>query len=135
MDAMEYAAGLREFADWVENNAELLDGSMSSGVSLLSNDPISIWGSSGETVAALARAFGRAEKNYDSDSLFYMRRSFGALPVEVYAGRETVCRKVVIGTKTVTREMPDPDAPKVTVTETEEIVEWECSPLLAKAVA
>lgn len=49
--------------------------------------------------------------------------------------REQVCERVVVGTREVTEEVPDPEAlaavPTTTVTRTEEIVEWECRPLLA----
>lgn len=52
--------------------------------------------------------------------------------VQVYANREQVCERVVLASVEVEKEVPDPAAPKVTVTEVEETVEWHCVPLLAE---
>lgn len=53
----------------------------------------------------------------------------GGIRVSMQSERSTVCEKVVIGTREV--EKPDPNAPKVMVTE--DVVEWRCSePLLAE---
>jgi hypothetical protein len=61
------------------------------------------------------------------------------LHFDAVAYRSAVCERVVTGTGTVTRTVPDPDAlanvPTVEVTETVEHVEWVCAPLLAPAEA
>lgn len=64
----------------------------------------------------------------------------GGLRVQVVAYRETVCERVVKGTREVTRDVTVYDAPLPpsrveTVTETVEDVEWVCSPVLAPADA
>lgn len=41
--------------------------------------------------------------------------------------RETVCTPRVVGTRETTK--PDPNAPRITVTEN--VIEWDCHPLLA----
>jgi hypothetical protein len=64
---------------------------------------------------------------------FALAGQLAGLHVAVLAPRYAVCARVVIGTREVTEEVPDPEAPKVTVTRTEEIVEWKCAPLLADA--
>lgn len=64
---------------------------------------------------------------------------FGFTKVYIIARREEVCERVVVDTVEVTEEVPDPEVlatvPKVTVTRTEEIVEWQCRPLLEAASA
>jgi hypothetical protein len=62
------------------------------------------------------------------DTYFYLTRRFGPHEVTLYTDRSNVCERVVI-TETVTREVPDPDAPPVpmvTVTEEVERVSWRC---------
>lgn len=80
-------------------------------------------------IASVARAMAPCEKDY-STSLLYLRRRFGPVLVEVFIGRDSVCERKVVGTRAVEREVVD--IPAVTRTETveEEIVEWECKPLL-----
>ena len=62
---------------------------------------------------------------------------FGFIKVDILANREEVCERVVVDTVEVVEEVPDPEVlatvPKVTVTRTEEIVEWQCRPLLEAA--
>lgn len=64
---------------------------------------------------------------------------FGAFSIQVLADRDQVCERVVVGTETVTKTVPDPAAlaavPEVEVTEEVEKVEWVCKPLLASDVA
>jgi hypothetical protein len=51
--------------------------------------------------------------------------------------REVACRRVVTGRRTVTEEIPDPEAlaavPLVAVTREVDVVEWDCLPALAGA--
>ena len=86
-------------------------------------------------------ARGPIEKKYDSewfDAVINLR----ALSVKLTDERDKVCERVVVGTREITEEVPDPAvvaaAPKVTTTRTEEVVEWRCAPILgdaSKAVA
>ena len=135
-DRNDYIAGLRALADALDTNAELPlpyhGGSDST--------PILAFAYGKDAVAAWARAMpGKVEKKYDDtgDSTFgfQLRGSFAGLSIRVHAKRSDVCERVVTGTKTVIREVPDAVAlaavPTTTVTETVETVEWICSPLLA----
>lgn len=79
-------------------------------------------------------------KSYDEEwGSVDLRFPNGELSLHVYASRELVCTKRVLGVREVTEEVPDPDAlaavPKVKVTRTVEDVEWDCMPLLAEATA
>jgi len=55
--------------------------------------------------------------------------------VTVTTSRDVVCKRVVTGTREVTKTIPDPEAlakvPQIEVTETERTYEWVCEPLLA----
>jgi len=78
-------------------------------------------------VARLARQLGRAEKNVVY-STFVVSRDFGPHKLKVETARDAVCVAKVVGTEEV--EIPDySDVPTKKVTR--DIVEWECSPLLA----
>jgi hypothetical protein len=66
---------------------------------------------------------------------FSFRTDFYGVQLSVSVDREAVCRRVVTGTREVTKAVPSPDAPMVEVTETIEDVEWVCEPLLAEVTA
>jgi hypothetical protein len=80
--------------------------------------------SSRESLAALAR-IGGWTKNY-SDNYFTLRREFsGEVQLDVYTERDSVCRKVVTGTRVV-------PAQPATEERVEDVFEWVCDePLLA----
>lgn len=82
-------------------------------------------------------AGAKVEKHYTND-YGGAKLWFGPVYVEVYATRDEVCTRVVTGTTEVTEEVPDPEAlaavPKVTVTRTEELVEWQCHPILSASI-
>lgn len=58
------------------------------------------------------------------------------LKVNVVTWRDQVCKRVVTGTRTVTKDVPDPQAlaavPVTTVEETVEDFEWVCAPVLGE---
>jgi hypothetical protein len=60
---------------------------------------------------------------------------FGQVTLDVYAERDQVCERVVVGTHEETCEEQDPEAlaavPVRAVTKTVEDVRWECTPILA----
>ena len=128
MTATEYTGGLRDFADWVDANAEYLEEhSLSFGDTL----HFRLYAFDAEQFAEHVRVLGRGVKVPD-DRWMNVQRTFGPMVVETYIDRETVCRKVVTGTRKVTKEVADPQAATVTVTETVEDYEWVCDePLLA----
>lgn len=118
MTAAEYSAGLRELADWVDTNAELLDEQQR-----LQPDSrmILFYATTPERLAEYVRLIGGGEKNGD-DNYFTVTRRFGPITLQAYTSRENVCRKV---TRTEMREV--------------EVTEWECDDAIlshqAEAVA
>lgn len=129
----EFVAGLRGLADFLDAQPEV-DFDPSYGAASV------LWYcGDAEGLAAAARTLGRVTKRTD-DSFLNLDRRFGPHKIQAYASHDTVCERVVVGTETVTREQPDPEAlkhvPTVTVTEEKEIVEWRCpDSLLAEGQA
>jgi hypothetical protein len=89
-------------------------------------------------LARAAKAHGaKIEKQFpdDPERHFSMVAKFGPVAIRLHTERATVCERVVVETREITEEVPDPEAlaavPTVTVTRTEEVVEWQCKPLLA----
>jgi hypothetical protein len=87
-----------------------------------------------EFVTAASRSGARVAKD-GSENYFKALLSWGPVGLQVYANREQVCERVVVGTETVIKTVKDPVAlaavPEVEVTEEVEQVEWRCRPLLA----
>lgn len=133
-DAQRAARDLRLLADFLDANPDL-PGSLAYAF-----DSIHVFPPGRDDVAAWARAVLRAhgsvQKYQDSEKWAGLDVKFGeVVKLRVRIEREEVCERVVIGTREVTEEVPDPEAvaalPKVAVTTTVEDVEWRCMPLLS----
>lgn len=114
------AGALREIADWYDAHPDI-------------QGPTEIVlpyraGGCTEAQAAcrLARALGTFEKKH-GDAILSLRRNFGGIELRFIFWRDGVCTKRVVGKRMA--RVPDPSAPKIEVEE--EIVEWDCPPLLA----
>jgi hypothetical protein len=132
-------AGLRALADLIEANPELAEHTRYAFGNLNAFAPHD------DAVAVLAaaaragKAAGhRVTKSYDAYSCVAIHLADeaepftgGAVVLEFNAPRELVCERIVTGTREVTETVPDPDAPKITRTRVEDVVEWRCAPLLA----
>lgn len=138
--AQQQAAGLRALADMIENNSYLAQETR------YVLDQINVPVSHAEDPKGALAAFIRAAKAHgatvtkdNNDQWGGVILTWGKVGLYVYAKREQVCERVVTGSETVTKTVPDPDAlalvPTVEVTETVETYRWECSPLLAAAEA
>ena len=131
----EYTAGLRALADLLDANPELRlpwTGTEDTAVQVCvagADDPQ-------RALAAWAAALPGLKSKEPDETFFNLRGQVGAVHVEVFAYRSQVCRRVVTGTREVTKTVMDPAAPTVEVTETVEDVEWVCDePLLAGGVS
>ncbi|MEV6226877.1 hypothetical protein AB0L88_03150 [Saccharopolyspora shandongensis] len=129
--AQQQAAGLRALADMVEAHPEIpatyLGGFFG----------IDVWfPQSAEEMAAIARAAlkhgAKVEKDI-SETQYNLTIAWGPFKARALGNRGKVCERVVTGTETVTRKVPDPSVvvPMVEVTEEVETFEWRCAPLLA----
>lgn len=132
--AQRHAAGLRALADMVEQNPNLLDvlrGLHCATHIFGEDDPKA---KLGMFARVASRYTTKVEKRF-STGFASVEASFGPLRVLIQADRDEVCERVVTGTETVTKSVPDPAAlaavPTVEVTETVDTYEWVCRPLLA----
>lgn len=131
------AEGLRALADMIEANPEIAE-TMAYPLRYISA-PVTSEDDEVGALAAFARACARAGAviRKDGDTKWFrVIASFGSeVQVDAFGHRDEVCERVVTGTETVVKTVPDPDAlatvPTVEVTEVVETVEWKCRPLLA----
>ena len=118
----EFVTGLRALADWYELNPSIA----------LPNKQITVAsfpsGENLDTVKEIARALGTFDK--ETGDLFSLKKGFGGITLKFLFYRHTVCTKRVVGTKMVRKMKPSMSTPMVEVEEEEEIVEWDCPPLL-----
>tara|TARA_Y100001949_G_scaffold167617_1_gene165466 strand:+ start:958 stop:1413 length:456 start_codon:yes stop_codon:yes gene_type:complete len=140
--AIELAFNLRQFAAFVETQHENLPDRVTVA-------PYSwVWGWNVEDVPAVmgnaAHAGARSkdcsgvEKEYNSSTMNLdlvfgdlNRRGHpgGDFKYTIHCERDQVCTKRVVGTKMVMKSVP-PEGEWTDVEEEEEIVEWDCHPLL-----
>jgi hypothetical protein len=133
----EYIAGLRELADALEAHPELqLPYNGRPGGSAINVIPVD---HEREQLAAWARVLPGQKDKKPRGEYFDLVGAFRGLHIKVICTRDEVCERVVVGEREVTEEVPDPEAlaavPRITVTRTEEEVEWVCGPLLAEATS
>jgi len=105
-DRAGYIAGIRTLADALEANEELplpYHGA---------DQTLSVFVQTKAEAVAYARLMGKAEKSYDDGAHYGFRLTgkLDGLSLLVYAPRQEVCTRVVTGTETVTREIPDAEA-------------------------
>jgi hypothetical protein len=90
-----------------------------------------------EQAVKWVRALGQSDKDYGTYGVSVVPKPgrFGPHTVRFFATKEAICTRTV---ETVEREVtgPDPDAvaalPVVTHTVTDEIITWDCPPLLSE---
>lgn len=126
-----YTDGLRAFAAILEQHPEIplpYEGRASAITIhyLYGDDPRG-------AMAAAVRAIPCAWAKTSNDDYFDVQGELFGLKIVLTAYRDQVCTRRVIGTHEITEEVPDPDAPMVTVTRVVEDVEWDCGSLLAPA--
>ena len=140
--AQQMSAGLRNLAEFIEQNPELAAGFRYTLQTTALNIHLQYDRDAAPQLAEYAKAAARhgAKVSKDVDDQFHnLIFDFGGAKARVIAYRNEVCERVVTGTDTVTKTVPDPDAlaavPTVEVTETVETYEWVCKPLLGTEAA
>lgn len=123
-----WIASLREVADFYEQHP---DFPLAGGQRFLAYVGTYNTNDRPARFAELASMLGGQRSKDADDDWFRVIRKFGPFEIEVYAERDAVCTKTVVGTETV--EVPDPDAPKITIER--EVVEWTCEPSVLGASA
>ena len=129
----QLASDLRNFADFIEEHGLILPDITVDCRSYLWNYTMP---EEGDVPASIALAMRAGMKSADtvkkeySDDYFRLFVHFGKLIYKVVCNREEVCTKRVVGTETVTKQVP-PKGEWTEETVTQDIVEWDCNPLLA----
>ena len=122
---------LRKFADFVEEYwADLPDVEVEAASH--------VWGFNNEDVPEVIvdavrsglHAGATISKQY-SDTYFRAYFKFGALEYKVVCDRDEVCTAKVVGTETVTKRVP-PEGEWTEEEVEQDVVEWDCHPLLAQ---
>lgn len=115
----EYVASLRLLANWYEQHPNIPTPHDSTFVVY----PLD----TKEEAVDCMLALKPCEKEYE-DSLFYLSRKFGGITLKFAFYRDAICTRRVVGTEMVPEEtIPE----KIIPAHVKEIIEWDCSPLLA----
>ncbi|GGM84873.1 hypothetical protein GCM10012275_64520 [Longimycelium tulufanense] len=137
--AARQAASLRSLADMIEANPELAEnfsGYKNTIAITVHTDLFDRVGSLARFARACKAAGATVAKEIDDKWHNVVATFANSVEVTMLAYREEVCERVVVGTREVVEEVPDPEAmaavPTVKRKRTEEIVRWECRPLLAQ---
>lgn len=80
----------------------------------------------------IIRAIGGEWRKNPWDDRFDFEQDYNGVALQIFTNRDQVCTRRVIGTETVT--VPAVEA-RPERTEVREIVEWDCTPVLAEAAA
>ena len=126
MKPKEYAESLRLLADWFEQQPD----DVPTPFPLIS---YYVWGfevpfeRQKDLALRIARSFGEADKDYVGDT-FSISKNFGGIKLNYLFHRDVVCTARVVGTKQVEETLYVKTGRMIE----ENIVEWDCHPLLAK---
>lgn len=113
MTGQDFAAALRQIADWYEAHPDVPTASYVDVVSVKD---------SREEADRLARALGSAKKDF-SGNVFILARDFGGVSLRFLFWRAAVCTRRVIGSRSIPAQPATPERE-------EEIVVWDCGPIL-----
>lgn len=93
-DNVELVRGLRDLADYVERYPDLIGSWHDIDINVFCDDKAAL--------ADAARQHGPVEKMFKSDKWFYLRKNFGPrVHIDFNITRDKVCRKEIVGKKTV----------------------------------
>lgn len=133
--AQDLSASLRKLAELLDKHPDFSNELRFAGF-----DRVITYVTSKERMAEYVRvlkAAGATIRKGADTKYFNVDCTLGPVTLHVYAAREAVCERVVVGTETVTKTVPDPallaEVPEIKVTEDVEIVRWDCHPILRDA--
>lgn len=120
LEITAYCNGLEDLARFMREHPECVPGELVGGVS------VTLYAYDSEELAHLVRVAGGGAK-FNNSYYVGVVRDFGPHQLRVLAPHDTVCTKRVVGTRTVTKRV----ASFVTKEVEEEVVEWDCPPMLS----
>lgn len=129
----EYIDGLRALADALEADPDLVLPHHGADAEY---GRLSVFTHTKEQLQAWARVLpGKKDKEVDEDDPhfgFHLLGNLHGLHMLVFADRGEVCTRRVVGSREVTKQVATSFE---TITETEDVVEWDCGPLLSEAAS
>lgn len=131
-DIDEIIAGLTELAAWRTAHPHIDGRMLNPAIFIVYGSLDEVHNGFADVVRAITAGapIGSVTKSLGGDgkTLMFVKRAFsGGITISHHTQRDEVCTRKVTGTRTV--QVPDPAAPLVEVTE--DIVEWDCEPILA----
>lgn len=129
---IQQAAGLRALADMIEQHPEAAEHAhYLSDINVFHVDQP---GALDAVIRAGLRSGAKVTKDWTTETVLQVKFTWGPITAALLSQRADVCERVVTGTKTVTKTVPNPtlvaEVPLVEITEEIEQVEWRCAPLL-----
>lgn len=131
-----FTDGLRQIADFLDGHGEVELPYLGAYAEGSGKPTLPIYltgrGSAREDIAVIAKAMGRATKAaHDGLGTFQVWREFAGLVLMASAQRESVCERIVTGTREIEVDEPITEVTGTRkVTKVIEDVRWKCSPLL-----
>jgi lipid II:glycine glycyltransferase (peptidoglycan interpeptide bridge formation enzyme) len=117
----------KEFCKGLESLAQFLRSRPSTPLPTDKNFLVYLWGKNSTREAV--KAMGTCDKEFNEYQVTFSK-SFGPIKYGVFVSRDTVCRAVVVGKKTISAKdavfIPSEPAKEV------DDIKWECEPLLAE---
>lgn len=126
MNKVEYVKALRELADYVESREfpEKIKNWIGDESDLFESPGLNFYTRNKHDFGLIATAMGSFEKVRTDYSTGAIKKLASGVEVKLTANRDVICKKIVVGTRTVagTPERIIEAEPE----REEEIVEWEC---------
>lgn len=116
-----YSAALRELADWLDAHPDIDHPTTEIDCYTLNER---------EDAARVIKALGACKKEYN-ETLLYIKGQFGPITLRFIFCRDSVCVRKVVGYKEIPEVVLAATPETVIPAKREEIVEWECMPILA----
>jgi hypothetical protein len=117
----DYTDGLRNLADFLDLHPNIVPHAKFDCCFFFSGDEAK------SELASFTRAIGGMLQKEKVGGFMEVAKCFGPHKITGNVSEDLICERKVVGTETV--EIPDPEAPKITVER--EIVEWVCPPVLS----
>lgn len=124
MTNREYADCLRRIADVYARNPDIKQPY--AGVDC----PMWVFCWDAETFARTVAAFGNGNKAFGDDEVLF--KPDVGLDLQIRCQRDQVCERKVVGARHVPEKIIPAVAAQIIPAHEEEIVEWDCKPILAK---
>ena len=115
MTNAEYAAGLRQLAEWYESHPNAAQPYESNQLhfNVYHRD----------TVAQVIQDFGGRWEKRASSGLMYFRSTFGQFTLVMYTNHQTVCTARKVGTRTISARPAEPEYEV-------DVLAWDCQPIM-----